>query len=103
MPPIMLSYPYGIIAIDSEISSVEIRKSPTRASSSYMRTSIDTTGMSDIPDDGYDAHCGNPYIDAHFSQRRAAMTIYKLARSRTEVPIPKLMTNSSEDYCISEN
>lgn len=87
MPPIMMSYPYGIIALDSEISSVEIRKSP-----SYMRTSIE------IPDDAFDAHCGNPYIDAHFSQRRAAMTIYKLARSRTEVSISKLRTNSSEDY-----
>ena len=86
-----ITTPYGTmhLSIDGSVTHTQnsdqsLHVSPSVKKTSYIRNTIDLKTTSDmLIDDDYTMHTNNPYIDAHFSQRRASLVFYKLARSRS--------------------
>jgi len=85
-PPIMLSYPYGIICVSHQSSSIELERCPTTPSihTHYLRHSVtEPVALDSLPDDRYDMYMNNPFIDACLNQRRASMTLYRNRHSKS--------------------
>lgn len=107
-----LSTPYGnfhlsedgSIIIDENEIIASSRTSAARKISSYLRTSLEKSREEDLSiNDNYTMHTNNPYIDAIYSQRRAGITLYRVARLKSKSIHYTVAETSNETYSSSSS
>jgi hypothetical protein len=108
-PPILQSFPYGVICVDSVNTTVDLEKSrnsrysPTTRTTryNYVRTSLEgMTPFDTLPDDGYDMHVNNPFVDGYLSGRRASLALYKRKRSLTRATSGSIRSQDTSENIL---